>query len=73
MGKALECYEQAIQRPHGEEDEARCVYLICEQLVLAGRLDEYGLPPDALEGVGRPALLRERITAVDQVQFAGEM
>ena len=40
MGKALECYEEALKRPHGEEDEARCVYLICEQLVIAGRLDE---------------------------------
>lgn len=40
MGKALECYEEALKRPHGPEDEARCSYLICEQLVIAGRLDE---------------------------------
>lgn len=40
MGQALECYEEAIKRPHGPEDAARCTYLICELLVLADRMDE---------------------------------
>lgn len=40
MDRALECYEEALKRPHGPEDEARGVYLICELLVLADRMDE---------------------------------
>jgi FkbM family methyltransferase len=40
MDEGLDAYENALKREHGPEDEAWCTYLICELLVLSGRLQE---------------------------------
>jgi len=39
---------------------------------LRGRLDEYGLSPDDIEGVKTPVLVRERVSEVDRAAFSAE-
>lgn len=39
---------------------------------LTSRLQEWGLSPEDLEGIGSPVLVRRRLTEVDRVAFAAE-